>query len=374
MKTIKKLLFLLPYVLIALVPVLFSFGGIFYWIGPIIVFGIVPLLDLIIGKDPINPPEEEVPALEKQNYFKILTMVYVPVQYALIAWGAYILITDTTLATYEMAGLMTTVGILTGAFGITIAHELGHKNTKSEKTLAQALLCSVSYAHFFIEHNLGHHVNVSTPMDPASSKFNQTFYRYYPQTVGGSFRHAWNLEKKRLERKKFSLFGTKNRMLWYMFWPLVMAASLGSMGFIFTGSFSWLAAGYFFVQSWVAFSLLEVVNYIEHYGLRRKEIKPGKYEKVNELHSWNANEFLTNAFVFHLQRHSDHHANETRRYQSLRHFEQSPQLPTGYAGMILVALVPPLWFKIMNPRVMAFYGGRPPYFADKDAKPYLKAA
>jgi alkane 1-monooxygenase len=180
--------------------------------------------------------------------------------------------------------------------------------------------------------------------------------------VIGSFKSAWNIEKKRLQKKGVPVWSFENEMILYVLVTLGLALALFAAVSYATGSLQWVSLGFFFAQSWFAFSLLELVNYIEHYGLQRKEIAPGKYEKVLPIHSWNANHFVSNAFLFHLQRHSDHHANAGRRYQALRHFEESPQLPAGYEAMILLALVPPLWRKLMDPRLEAwekeYYGAK----------------
>jgi alkane 1-monooxygenase len=256
------------------------------------------------------------------------------------------------LSVVDKIGLAITVGTI-GGIGINTAHELGHKKESHERWLSKIALAQSFYGHFYIEHNRGHHVRVATPEDPASSRVGENFYRFWPRTVWGSLRSAWQLEKKRYARRGQHPFRIGNDVLnaWLMS-AVLWAAML-----------AWLGLGivpYLVVQAVVGFSLLEVVNYMEHYGMLRQRTGAdgtGRYERVNPSHSWNSNNIATNVLLYHLQRHSDHHANPTRRYQSLRDYEESPVLPTGYAGMILLAIVPAVWRRIMDPRVLAHFDG-----------------
>jgi len=337
---------LLPYVIPAVLFAGHSAGGIFELATPVVVFGVIPLLDWLFGRDPHNPEEANIRALADRKVFRWITFLWLPFQIGLVLWGAYE-VTHHPMAWWELLAFTLSLGVVTGAVGITFAHELCHKSNRLELRIGQLLLLCVSYMHFHIEHNLGHHVHVSTPKDPATSRLGESFYRFYPRTVLGSVRSAWSIECRRLQRKSLKTWSHHNRMLYYLGLPVLLGLSLGL-------AFGWMATPYFFAQSVAAFTLLEIVNYVEHYGLVRREIAPGRYEKVTPLHSWNANQRLTNGFLIMLQRHSDHHANPQRRYQTLRHFEDSPQLPTGYAGMVVLALIPPLWFMVMNRKVAAF--------------------
>jgi alkane 1-monooxygenase len=206
--------------------------------------------------------------------------------------------------------------------------------------------------HFYIEHNRGHHVNVATPEDPATARKNEGFYSFWIRSVCMGYSHAWKLEAGRLKRKGTSWFSLKNEMLWYILLPIIFCSLITLTFSLVKGKFSWEIPAFFFAQSVVAFTLLELVNYVEHYGIVRKQIAPGTYERVNPLHSWNASHLISNFFLFQLQRHSDHHANAIKRYQVLNHYDESPQLPFGYPTMILAALLPPLWFATMNPRLL----------------------
>jgi len=308
-----------------------------------VAFVVIGLLDFVFGRDCRNPVAGTLPELERMRLYRALLYVCAALDLAVIAWGAMIS-GRAELSPVQALGLMLSVGFVTGAQGITFAHELGHSRSKLDQLLAKVLLTAVCYGHFFIEHNRGHHVRVATPEDPASARFGESFYSFYPRTLAGSWVNAWKLEAERLKRHGLRFWDWRNQMLWFTAAPLLLAAAF------------WLAWGpvaalFFFVQSWMALTLLETVNYVQHYGLARRQLENGAYERVGHHHSWNASEVLTNCFLIHLQRHSDHHESPSRAYQALMYHEDGPQLPTGYSGMIPLALVPPLWFAVMNPRL-----------------------
>ncbi|MCZ7583516.1 MAG: alkane 1-monooxygenase [Deltaproteobacteria bacterium] len=239
---------------------------------------------------------------------------------------------------------MISVGIMTGAVGINVSHELVHRPNKWERFLGKTLLWTVFYTHWAVEHVFGHHRYVATPRDPATSRLGESVYAFLPRSIIGGFASAWRIEAARLTRLKLRTWHPRNQILQGLALQIGLAAFFGVV-------FGPLAIVYYLAQSLVGVSLLEVVNYIEHYGLARREIAEGRFEQVTPLHSWNASHVVTNYFLFHLQRHSDHHAAPLRRYQILRHFDESPQLPAGYAAMVVIALIPPLWYRLMNPRV-----------------------
>jgi alkane 1-monooxygenase len=325
--------------------------SIWLWIGPVVVLGIVPAIDLIAGLDRANPPEDMIETLENDKYYRWITYLYLPMQYAGFI-TAFWVITYGGLTTIDKVGLAISIGCI-GGIGINTAHELGHKKESHERWLSKIALAQSFYGHFYIEHNRGHHVRVSTPEDPASSRMGENFYQFWPRTVAGSLKSAWHLEKKRYARRDQHPFRLGNDVLnaW------AMSASLwGAMIAVFGVG----VLPYLLIQAVVGFSLLEVINYMEHYGMLRQKIGPPdrrRYEHVNPSHSWNSNNIATNVLLYHLQRHSDHHANPTRRYQTLRDFDESPTLPTGYAGMIVLALVPAVWRRVMDPRVAAHFDG-----------------
>lgn len=333
--------------------------GAWFWIGPIVILVIVPAIDLIAGLDRSNPPDDVIEELENDKYYRWITYLFLPIQYAgfvgamwLVSGGNPFGLLDEPLSVIDKVGLAISIGCI-GGIGINTAHELGHKKEANERWLSKIALAQSFYGHFYIEHNRGHHVRVATPEDPASSRVGENFYQFWPRTVIGSLRSSWNLEKKRIARRKKHPFRLSNDVLnaW-----LMSAVLFGAMIALFGVGIT----PYLLIQAIVGFSLLEVVNYMEHYGMLRQRVgKPGRerYERVLPSHSWNSNNIATNVLLYHLQRHSDHHANPTRRYQTLRDFEESPVLPTGYAGMIVLAIFPPIWRRVMDPRVIDHFGG-----------------
>lgn len=322
--------------------------NIFWWGGPIIAFGLIPLIDVFGGEDGNNPPDELVEELENDRFYRWTTYAYVPLQYSSFFLACYIW-ANWDLSMLSNLGLAITVGVTAG-IGINTAHELGHKKESIERWLSKVVLAQSGYGHFYIEHNRGHHVRVATPEDPASSRMGESFYRFWPRTVWGSLKSGWGLEKARFAKLGTTHWTIKNEVLnaWLMT-IVLFGVALAVFG---VGILPWLL-----IQSVFGFSLLEVVNYLEHYGLRRQKLPSGRYERCAPRHSWNSDRICTNIFLYHLQRHSDHHANPTRRYQVLRTFEESPQLPLGYGTMVVVAALPPLWRKVMDHRVAAHYGG-----------------
>jgi alkane 1-monooxygenase len=322
--------------------------GVFWFYGPFLVFAIFPLLDLAIGMDAENPPDSIIKWLEQDRYYRWCTYAFIPLQYAGLVFACW-LWADGGLSVVESIGLALTMAMVSG-IAINTAHELGHKRDDLEKWLSKVALAQSGYGHFFIEHNRGHHVRVATPEDPASARFGEGFWAFLPRTVAGSLRSAWGLERARLERSGHSAWSVRNDILQAWAMTLVLFAAL-------TAAFGPVILPYLLGQAVLGFCLLEVVNYLEHYGLLRQRREDGRYERCRPAHSWNSNNVASNVLLYHLQRHSDHHANPTRRYQALRHVEEAPQLPTGYAGMILVALVPPLWRRVMDHRLLEHYGG-----------------
>jgi alkane 1-monooxygenase len=323
--------------------------GLFWWIGPIVVYVMIPLLDVVIGDDASNAPEEVVAWLEQDRYYRWITYLFLPLQFLTLFVALWLMTRNGGLPVVDQLGIATTLGMLNG-IAINTAHELGHKKEHHERWFARIALAPCGYGHFFIEHNRGHHVRVATPDDPASSRLGESFWSFWPRTVVGSVQNGWRLEKNRLRRMGKRTWTLRNDVLnaWAMtvvLWGVLVA--LFGVGVL----------PYLVLQAVLAFSLLEAVNYLEHYGLLRQSLPNGRFERVTPRHSWNNNHLTTNVFLYHLQRHSDHHANPTRRYQALRHFDDSPQLPAGYAAMILLCYFPPLWRRVMDKRVLAHYGG-----------------
>ena len=335
-----------------------TLSPVWWWIGPMLVYLLLPLLDVFFGPDGQNPPEELIEQLENDRYYRYCTYVYIPFQLASLIFACYLWtandlswlgVDDGGLSLVSKIGLALSIGAM-GGIGINTAHELGHKKVTMERWLSKITLAQTFYGHFYIEHNRGHHVRVSTPEDPASSRFGETFWAFLPRSVWGSLRSAWSLEANRMKRLERAVVHPSNDVLnaWAM--SIVLWGVLAAV-------FGWQILPFMLLQAVYGFSLLETVNYLEHYGLLRKKNARGRYERCTPQHSWNSDHIATNIFLYHLQRHSDHHANPTRRYQTLRSFEDSPNLPSGYASMITIAYFPPLWRKVMDKRVIAHYDG-----------------
>jgi alkane 1-monooxygenase len=319
----------------------------FWWLGPFILFILLPALDLLVGRTDDNPPEDERERLEADRWYRWITYLFLPVQYAGLVFACWLWATA-DLAWYDALGLALTVGVVSGV-AINTAHELGHKREEAERWLSKIALASSGYGHFYVEHNRGHHVRVATPEDPASSRLGEGFWAFLPRTVWGSLRSSWHLEDKRLSKKKTTR-PWDNEL--FVAWSMTVVLFV-----VLVAVFGWAVLPWLLLQAVVGFSLLEIVNYLEHYGLLRQKREDGRYERTDPRHSWNADHTVSNLLLYQLQRHSDHHANPTRRYQVLRHFEESPQLPSGYGTMIVLAIFPPLWRRVMDPRVLAHYEG-----------------
>ncbi|TSD99984.1 alkane 1-monooxygenase [Skermania sp. ID1734] len=328
-----------------------------WWMGPILLYVILPILDIFFGPDGQNPPDEVMEQLENDKYYRYCTYIYIPFQLASLVFACYLWSADSVswlgldngLGLISKIGLAFTVGVM-GGVGINTAHELGHKKVELERWLSKITLAQTAYGHFYIEHNRGHHVRVATPEDPASSRFGESFWTFLPRSVWGSLKSSWHLEKARLERLGKSPWTLSNDVLnaW------VMTAVLFG---VLIAVFGPVTIPFLLLQAVYGFSLLESVNYLEHYGLLRQKNEKGRYERCTPSHSWNSDHIVTNLFLYHLQRHSDHHANPTRRYQTLRSMEGAPNLPSGYASMISLTYFPPLFRKVMDHRVLDHYNG-----------------
>jgi len=328
-----------------------------FWIGPILVYLLLPALDLRFGADGQNAPDEVMADLENDRYYRYCTYAYIPFQYASVVLGSYLftatdlswLGVEGSLSWPAKIGLALSVGTL-GGVGINTAHELGHKKVQLERWLSKITLAQSCYGHFYIEHNRGHHVRVATPEDPASGRFGETFWEFFPRTVLGGLRSAWQLEAARLRRLDKGPWRLSKDVLNAWLMSVVLWGALIAV-------FGPALIPFVVIQAVYGFSLLESVNYIEHYGLLRQTRENGRYERCTPEHSWNSDHLVTNLFLYHLQRHSDHHANPTRRYQTLRSMDEAPNLPSGYASLIGVTYFPPAWRKLMDHRVLEHYGG-----------------
>lgn len=351
MKILKKIGFFTAFILPAVVILGQYLGQGWNFLAVGFVFILVTTIDYVTGTDTSNVPDAEELTIGNDLYYRLVTYAWVYVQLAFLGWAFMSIIRGALTTGYEWIGFIISVGLVTGGIGITVAHELGHKKSALERFYSKVLLLTVCYMHFYIEHNRGHHVTVATPLDPATARKNENFYAFWMRSVFGGYAHAWKLEIERLKKLNHHVVGVHNQMIWFTVLPLLFCGIITAILAPTRPQLLWQIPLFFFGQSLVAFTLLELVNYVEHYGIMRKEISPGKYERVNPLHSWNNSHLVSNFFLFQLQRHSDHHANAIKRYQILRHYDESPQLPFGYPTMILIAIVPPLWFAMINPRL-----------------------
>lgn len=330
-------------------PIMYLYTGHTQWLWVFLAFFYLglPVLDFIFGEDKQNPPEQAVPELENTRYYRVITYLLVPI----ITFG--FLFNVVFLATHDLHWIhWLAVAITTGAllgFGLNLGHEMGHKKRKLDKALALFTLSLGGYGHFSIEHNRGHHRDVATPEDPATSRMGEHIYEFMLREIPGAFKRAWTLESERLERAGKSRWNVGNEMLQAGAMTLALYSTLLAL-------FGWAMVPVLAVVAfWGAFQLTSA-NYIEHYGLMRQKLANGQYERCAPHHSWNSNHLVSNLVVFQLQRHSDHHANPARSYQSLRDFPELPSLPSGYFGMFLLAYIPPLWFAVMNPRLLEVAG------------------
>ncbi|WP_230290969.1 alkane 1-monooxygenase [Croceicoccus sp. Ery5] len=324
--------------------------SIFYAFTLFVWYGVIPAFDVLLGKDPNNPPETAVVRLEADKYYRVLTWLTVPVHYASLVGCAWWIATQ-PIAWWEVVTLAFSLGIVNG-LALNTGHELGHKKEPFDRWMAKIVLAVVGYGHFFIEHNKGHHRDVATPEDPATSRMGESIYKFSLREIPGAFLRAWNLEKVRLERVGKSVWSLDNEIIP----PLMITLAVYAALLLAFGPDPKLLV---FLPIQMAFGWWQLTsaNYIEHYGLLRQKMADGRYERAQPRHSWNSNHIASNLILFHLQRHSDHHAHPTRSYQSLRDFKGLPELPTGYPGMFFMALIPPVFRSVMDHRVVKWANG-----------------
>lgn len=316
--------------------------------GPILLHVIIPVVDHIVGQDQNNPTATQIKLLEQDPYYARLVKAFIPLQYAANIYAGYI-VSQKTTSLLDKILLGISMGAING-IAINTAHELSHKPDRLNHLLSHLALIPTGYNHFRIEHPYGHHKRAATPEDPASSRMGESYYQFWPRTVLGSLKSAIAIERHRLQRKAKSFWSKENELL--LGWGMASVFHLTMLAQFGRGIMPYLAT-----QAFYGLSLFELINYIEHYGLLRQRKDNGQYERMMPQHSWNNNNIVTNLFLYQLQRHSDHHAFPNRAFQALRHFDEAPQLPSGYASMLLPALIPSLWFYIMDPLVYRHYQG-----------------
>lgn len=340
---VRAFKYLSPLFLYLLAWFAFTGKGWLCWAPMVYAWVLMPFVEIFIRPDEKNLSEAEEELAKKDRIYDYLLYLIVILQFAAL----FIFLSSmkaTDLSAWEIAGRVCSMGLLCGTFGINVAHELGHRVNRYEQFFAKALLLTSLYMHFFIEHNKGHHKNVATPQDPSSARYNELVFTFYFRTVIYSYISAWEIANAEMKKKGLPVFHWKNEMLQAQVIQLLFVAAIVFM-------FGWLITIYFLIAAVIGFLLLETVNYIEHYGLQRRQRADGSYERAMPHHSWNSNHILGRLMLFELSRHSDHHYLASRKYQVLRHHDDAPQLPTGYPGSMLMALVPPLWFYVMNKKI-----------------------
>lgn len=335
--------YLLPLILYAGAVRSFHTYGIVVWFPLILAWIVIPLLELFIKSDPGNMSSAEEELIKSDKFYDIILYLVVPLQFTALYFFLEN-INDPLLQWYDIVGRIWVMGLLCGVFGINVGHELGHRVNIFEQFLAKTLLLTSLYMHFFIEHNKGHHKRVATPEDPSSARYGEWIFAFCFRSVIFSYLSAWNIANSDAKKKGKPVLSLHNEMIQF---HLIEIAFLAVIFIVF----GWLATIYFLVAVVIGFLLLETVNYIEHYGLQRQPTGEGRYERAMPSHSWNSDHVIGRLFLFELSRHSDHHYLASRKYQVLRHHDDSPQMPTGYPGMMLLSLVPPLWFWVMNKRI-----------------------
>jgi len=319
------------------------FRGTYSYITPVYAFVMIPILELIFPVDTSNATEEESQSRLKNKLFDWLLYINLPIVFGLLFYTLFILKSH-ELETYELVGFIVSIGIVLGVNGINVGHELGHRQTTNERFLGKALLLPALYMHFYIEHNFGHHLHAATKEDPATARYNQPVYSFWVTSVVRQYISAWKIQMKLLKNNSLSFLSLKNDMLWF---TLIQASYLLFVYFVFGNS------GFLFAlfSAITGFILLETVNYIEHYGLLRLKTASGRYERVKRIHSWNSNHVIGRIVLYELTRHSDHHYKTSKKYQILDCHDESPQMPYGYPTSMVLSMIPPIWFHIMNKRV-----------------------
>lgn len=339
----RFLKFIIPFLIFAGSIRSFNTHGRTIWLPLIFAWIVIPLLEIIFRPDPSNLSEAEEELARKNKGYDILLYVVIIAQYGAL-FGFLHGMKNDVLTTTEIIGRIWVMGLLCGVFGINVGHELGHRSNKFEQFLAKSLLLTSLYMHFFTEHNKGHHKRVATPEDPSSARYGEPVYLFYFRTIIFSYISAWHIANDEARKNGGSAFSIHNEMIRFTLIEFIFLS-------VIIYFFGWLVTLYFIAAAAIGILLLETVNYIEHYGLQRNATGEGRYERAMPAHSWNSDHVVGRIMLFELSRHSDHHYLASRKYQVLRHHDDAPQMPTGYPGMMILSLIPPAWFYVMNRRI-----------------------
>ena len=339
----RKLKYFLVYLLPVTVYFAFQGEGLMSFLPVLVFFVLVPILELFLPADHSNM-DEDTAILEKNSaVYDWILYLAVPVQVGMLVYYLNV-ISGTPPDSLEFYGRIFAMGLMCGVMGINIGHELGHRPERINQFLGEILLLTSLNTHFLPYHNEGHHREVATPNDPATAGRNQWLFHFWIDSHFGSYAKAWKIEAGRMRKMGKPLVSASNRMVVY---TVANALLLGVIYYVY--DLKVLVA--FVLSAIVGILLLETVNYIEHYGLLRRKKENGRYERVRHIHSWNSDHQIGRLMLFNLSRHSDHHYKASKKYQVLESLENSPQMPTGYPGMMVLALLQPLWFRLMNPRL-----------------------
>jgi len=319
-------------------------GGLFVLLIPLYAWGLYGVIDAISGLNTTNL--DPATGDEHLIWYRMITLIWAPVQAVILFGSIWVVSGDSGFVWWEKLLLFFGVGVASGTVGINYAHELMHQKNRLERVLSDILLAMVMYSHFRSEHLLVHHSYVGTPRDPVTARYNEGFHRFFPRVLVACFRSAWRAERTLLARKGQSAITMDNPFFQYTLSQVLVLMLAFAIG-------GWQGVFLFLFQAFVAIWQLELVNYVEHYGLTRKYLGDGKYEHVKPHHSWNSAHRVSNWLLINLQRHSDHHYKPDRRFPLLQNYSgaEAPQLPQGYPVMTALAMIPPLWRRRMNPRV-----------------------
>lgn len=341
----NDLKYLMSYTIAIVTIVGILLGGEYAYMTVIYAFVFIPVLEMLLKESNEEMSDEVKKSRSMDIFFDILLYLNIPLVFLIFFLSLNVLFYSTS--SIEIIGVIASTSIMMATNGINVAHELGHRKSFFSRTCSKLLLMPSQYMHFYIEHNFGHHVNVGTENDPATAKYKQSLYNFWITSVIGQYISAWKLQLKLLKISKQNFFSIKNDMMFYIIFQLSFIA------FIYF-NYALTVTLYSLVISIISFLFLETINYVEHYGLSRKKDENGRYERIKTVHSWNSNHVVGRLVLYELTRHSDHHFISSKKYQVLESIDESPQLPYGYPTSILLSMVPPLWFKIMNPKVESY--------------------
>ena len=343
----KDLKYLMSYSIALLAFIGISIGGFYNYLAVIFTFIFIPLLEILVKKSDEKYSEEEKKNRLLAPFFDLLLYLNIPIVFGIFFFSIDKLAFTSSLS--DIVGIILSASIVMATNGINVGHELGHRKSIIARTCSKILYLPSQYMHFYIEHNFGHHINVATPEDPATARYKQTLYSFWITSVIRTYISAWKIQLRLLRVSKKSFLSIKNDMIFYTLFQILFLL------FIYY-NFGLYLTILSLVMSVVSFLFLETINYVEHYGLLRKKELSGRYERVKPHHSWNSNHTIGRIVLYELTRHSDHHFKSSKKYQVLESLEDCPHLPYGYPTSILLSLIPPVWFRIMNPLVKNYMG------------------